>query len=527
MGNATTRIISGAIGAVTLTATLGTALTPRPAPAGAIPIVTTVAGGNGVGTATDQTSGPRGVAVDPSGNLFVVDSANNRVQKWLPGAAVGLTVAGGNGQGSAQNQLDLPRGVALDGSGAVYVADTQANRVQKWIPGSVTGVTIAGGNGEGAAANQLNYPYAVAVRSDGSVYVADFSNHRVQRWLPGALTGITVAGGNGPGSGPSQLNGPTGIAVTANGVLYVVDQGNNRVQSWIPGASFGVTVAGGNGPGSAANQLNGPYGIVRDTVGNLYISDSSNQRVQRWAPGASSGVTVAGGNGEGTAADQFRYPAGVALDASGRLYVADDWNSRVQRWVMIPGTPTGVSIRSGSTTSATGPLVVKFTATPVTGGSTITAYNTSCTSSNGGVSRLVAGTTSPITVTGATTGKAYSCRVRAVNGRGAGVYTPASNSVIVGSPPAPTLTGVTRPAAGQLRVTYSVNGSNGSPLTGFTAYCTSANGGAARSKTVTLPTARAINVTGLTVGKTYSCKVRAVNARGPGLYSAASANRIA
>ncbi|MFM8237090.1 MAG: fibronectin type III domain-containing protein, partial [Actinomycetota bacterium] len=86
---------------------------------------------------------------------------------------------------------------------------------------------------------------------------------------------------------------------------------------------------------------------------------------------------------------------------------------------------------------------------------------------------------------------------------------------------------VTRPAAGQLRVAYTPNGNNGSVLTGFTAACVSSNGGTTRSVTVANPLVRAIVVTGLSVGKTYTCKVRAINARGAGRPSHQSGPNVA
>lgn len=46
-----------------------------------------------------------------------------------------MTVAGGNGFASAANQLAWAVGVALDGSGNLYVADNYNHRVQRWAPG--------------------------------------------------------------------------------------------------------------------------------------------------------------------------------------------------------------------------------------------------------------------------------------------------------------------------------------------------------------------------------------------------------
>ncbi|MFM8236229.1 MAG: fibronectin type III domain-containing protein [Actinomycetota bacterium] len=191
-----------------------------------------------------------------------------------------------------------------------------------------------------------------------------------------------------------------------------------------------------------------------------------------------------------------------------------------------PGAPTGVVARAGSTTTATGPLSVVFAA-PANGGSAITGYGVSCTSADGGISRTGSGAASPIAISGATTAKTYTCKVRATNVIGTGAFSTASPPVVVGSPPPPSLTGVTRPAAGQLRVAYTPNGNNGSALTGFTARCESSNGGAVGTRTVNNPAAREITVTALTPGKSYTCKVRAINARGTGRASSASGVKTA
>ena len=87
--------------------------------------------------------------------------------------------------------------------------------------------------------------------------------------------------------------------------------------------------------------------------------------------------------------------------------------------------------------------------------------------------------------------------------------------------PAPT---VTNPAAGSLKVTFKAPAANGSPITGFTAKCTSGNGGATGSKS---GAKSPITVTGLTAGKNYRCRVLATNARGAGSPSGPSARHTA
>src|SRR5688500_11010209 len=69
---------------------------------------TTVAGGNGNGANANQLSNPNRIYIDASGNLYIPDMSNSRIQKWVPGATSGVTVAGGNGIGSAANQFDRP-----------------------------------------------------------------------------------------------------------------------------------------------------------------------------------------------------------------------------------------------------------------------------------------------------------------------------------------------------------------------------------------------------------------------------------
>ncbi len=285
--------------------------------------VTTVAGGNGSGSAANQVDSPKGITIDDLGNLYVTERNNHRVQKWAPGATVGITVAGGNGQGDAANQLNQPMDVAIDANGDIYVADQLNHRIQKWVSGATSGTTVAGVSGtSGSAQNQLNEPLGIALDAAGNLYVADGQNYRIQKWQSGASTGSTVAGGNGYGSNANQLAIPGSIAFDASGDMYLTDGNNQRIQKWSQGASEGVTVAGGNGQGATLNQLNNPASIALDPAGNLYVSEGGNHRVTKWKLGASEGIIVAGGNGFGSGANQLNNPRGVVVDRFGNVYVA-------------------------------------------------------------------------------------------------------------------------------------------------------------------------------------------------------------
>ncbi|WP_373942234.1 FG-GAP-like repeat-containing protein [Polaribacter sejongensis] len=309
-------------------------------------IATTVAGGNGEGSALDQFSFPGAVFVDLAGNIYVADRSNDRIQKWAPGATEGITVAGGNGSGSAANQFYYPNGLFVDLAGNIYVADRSNDRIQKWAPGATEGITVAGGNGEGGALDQFSNPDAVFVDLTGNIYVADRSNDRIQKWAPGATEGITVAGGNGSGSAANQFYYPNGLFVDLAGNIYVADGYNHRIQKWAPGATEGITVAGGNGEGSALDQFSTPSAVFVDLVGNIYVADGYNYRIQKWAPGATEGITVAGGNGSGDNANQLNVTSSVFVDLRGNIFVSDSERHRIQKYQYLPQ----IIIKAGDTT---------------------------------------------------------------------------------------------------------------------------------------------------------------------------------
>ncbi len=191
-----------------------------------------------LGSGDGQFNSPFGVAVDSSGNVYVADINNHRIQKFN---SSGTFITKWGSSGSGDGQFDSPMGVAVDSSGNIYVCE-QNHRIQKFNS-SGTFITKWGSSGTGDG--QFNGPRGIAVDSSGNVYVADINNHRIQKFNSGG-TFITKWGSNG--SGDSQFYYTTGVAVDSSGGVYVVDSYNHRIQKFNSSGTF-ITKWGSNGSG--------------------------------------------------------------------------------------------------------------------------------------------------------------------------------------------------------------------------------------------------------------------------------------
>ncbi|MBV8469315.1 MAG: hypothetical protein JOY60_05570 [Burkholderiaceae bacterium] len=203
-------------------------------------VVTTLAGSAGTTGSSDGTgsaarfNAPYGVAVDSSGNVYVTDSGNDTVRKITP-AGVVSTLAGTaghanstDGMGSAA-RFSGPTGIVVDGSGNLYVTDFSNYTVRKISAAGVVS-TLAGtannsgtANGSGSAA-QFYKPSAIALDGSGNLYVADTGNDLVRKITPAGSVS-TVAGTAGTASFnaatlPASLLLPSGVAISGT-TLYI------------------------------------------------------------------------------------------------------------------------------------------------------------------------------------------------------------------------------------------------------------------------------------------------------------------
>jgi DNA-binding beta-propeller fold protein YncE/subtilisin family serine protease len=269
------------------------------------------------GSGNGQLSNPTGIAIDSSGNAWVVDNGNSRVEKFN---SSGVYQSQFGTAGSGNGQLSYPIGVAIDSAGNVWVADTENNRIEKF---NSKGEYLSQFGKAGSGNGQFYSPEGIAIDSSGNVWVVDTGNSRVEKFNS---SGVYQSQFGSYGSGNGQFAYPTGVAIDSSGNLWVTDAVNNRVEKF---NSSGVYQSQFGSKGSGNGQLSNPAGIAIDSAGNLWVADAANNRVQKFnSKGEYLNKFGVSGSGEG----QFNQPYAVAIDSSGNLWVADAGNNRVQVW---------------------------------------------------------------------------------------------------------------------------------------------------------------------------------------------------
>ena len=378
--------------------------------------VTTVAGGGSTGVkATLSSIGePTGVAIDKTGNLYIADSMANRVYK-VSTAGVLTIVAGNGGNGytgasgpATSVQLGAPRGVAVDPSGNVFIAvpspvgevfevdaktgaisiayppygsNTDVDQVFADASGHIfivqsdwcdvhefdlatsTDVVVAGtmescgysGDGGLATSAKLSQIGGIFVDSSGDLFIADTENNVIREVA--AKTGIikTVAGngaagysGDGGVATGAELSEPAAVWVDGAN-LFIADQGNHVIRKVTGGkistvAGNGLAGYSGDGGLATAARLDAPAALVVDGDKNIFIADESNSAIREVAAATGDIKTYAGNGqlsyaGDGGVAKnaQLDGPSGVAVDSFGNLYIADQLNNAIREVVAASG----------------------------------------------------------------------------------------------------------------------------------------------------------------------------------------------
>jgi hypothetical protein len=325
-------------------------------------------GGDGGPAAAAKLNSPRGVALDPAGNLVIADWANALIR--LVAAHSGTfydramttgdiyTIGGvpgddgnafsGDGGPARRAEFGGTTGVAADRAGDMFIADQNNGRVRMVPTGSGTFFgqamkagdvyTVAGdgqfgfsGDGGPAVHAALSDPADVALDRAGNPVIADTYASRI-RVVP-AATGTCY-----------------GQPMSVGHIYTIAGDGT---------AGF----AGDGGPATGA-ELNHPDAVTLDAMGDLVISDTFNNRVRMVAASAGTlygqamkaghiytiagdGTQGFGGDGGPATSAELHWPYGVTVDGAGNVLIADLFNNRIRVVAASAGTFYGQAMKAG------------------------------------------------------------------------------------------------------------------------------------------------------------------------------------
>jgi sugar lactone lactonase YvrE len=279
------------------------------------------------GSGNGQLNRPTAIAVAANGNLWVTDSGNKRVEEFTPSGAC-VAQFGEPGTGPGQFAGSGPEGIAIDYHGNVWVSDTYGGRLEKF---SEEGKFIRSVGTKGTGYEQLGEPTAVDIAPGGQVYVTDWEDDKVAEYGEG---GAFIRQFGSQGNEPGQLQQPTGIAIDSRGDIWVGDQNNGRVEEFNQAGEYlGRFGTAGSGQGQFSLQY--PIGIMTDGAGDIWVTDPLDNRVEKWVsagylyPAGFTWVRTVGSTGSGNG--QYNVPTDVTVDPKGNIWVTDYNNNRIEK----------------------------------------------------------------------------------------------------------------------------------------------------------------------------------------------------
>ncbi|MCI4372748.1 MAG: NHL repeat-containing protein [Thermoplasmata archaeon] len=308
---------------------------------------------------------PLSVSSDPTGNLWVSDSQQNRVVEFrppfsdfeTPSIAIGQSNLLGTAAGLSPTNLSVPFGAVVAPSGDLWVTDPGNNRLLEYIP-TPFGVTLretglpAGTSWSGTVGDQT-------VSGSGSLSFPPVTNGTY--W-------VSIHPVAGYDANPSY----TSLAVNGTSATLLIQFSAIPPLPFSSGMPASVVLGQPNfytdeypphGLGNASGLSGTNYAAAFDSHGNLWVADADLNRVLEFVPPFVNGMAAALVLGQttfhgvmgGTASTNLSFPDGLAFDSAGNLWVADASNNRIVEFAspFTDGESASVVIGQASFTATT------------------------------------------------------------------------------------------------------------------------------------------------------------------------------
>jgi len=275
----------------------------------------------GSGSQPGQFFAPVDVESDAQGNLFVIDAATKKLQKFDSGGNFLASIDIRENPADAAEQAQ-PWGLAIAPTGEIVVADTFGWRIRVFDKDLKPLASFGDPPDTSKAPGPFDLfgPRDAAVDSQGRIWVTDTGHDRLQVFTLGGEFVMTVGS---QGSGAGQFDEPVGIDIGSDGAIHVADMYNRRVAILNPDGSFRSQFPVEGWGGQEVNDK--PYlSVLKD--GRIAVSLPTGNQVRVYSSTGTSPVSVDAGS------EPMELPYGIVETADAKLWIVESGKARLRQF---------------------------------------------------------------------------------------------------------------------------------------------------------------------------------------------------
>jgi streptogramin lyase len=261
--------------------------------------------------------------VDSSGNIYVVDTNNSRVEVFNSAGTISRSFTG---SGTAAGALSHPTYICLDSGNNIFVSDTGNSRVVKFTNSGQSLQVFSKAIISGGTSVPFVTPMGIAVDSSDDVFISDYANDKGLNYIEKFQPSGAFVDGFGLQNGPTGIFSPVGVTINASNAITVVDTENCAIGRFDDLPQSSTYQGGFYIPASGTRVAGSLQGIATDNNGHLFIADKGTSQVLETDLKGNVLSTI---GVPGSSAGDLESPQGVAVDSSGNVYVADGANNVV------------------------------------------------------------------------------------------------------------------------------------------------------------------------------------------------------